>query len=86
MDTASPAQGGQGTMVVQAVCAANQVATGGGFDITGTDSTKDVVFSSMPVKVNGSLAPNAWQAKATYVGGGSNNSTLKAFVLCGPAA
>jgi hypothetical protein len=73
-------------MVAAAGCPAGQIATGGGFDITGSDQSKDTVFSSMPVKVNGSTYPNAWQVKATYTGGGSNNSTLQAYVLCAPTS
>jgi hypothetical protein len=73
-------------MTAAAGCAAGQIATGGGFDITGSDQLKDTVFSSMPIKVNGSAVPNAWQVKATYTGGGSNNSTLQAYVLCAPTS
>jgi hypothetical protein len=73
-------------MIAAAQCAGGQVATGGGFDIAGSDQTKDTVFSSMPITVSPSTLPNAWQVKATYTGGGSNNSTLQAYVLCAPTS
>ncbi len=59
------------------------MATGGGFEVGGSDANKVTVIVSKPVKVNGATQPNAWLVTANYIGNAPSNSyTLKAYVLC----
>ena len=78
-------QPGNGTISAQADCAANQVATGGGFDVSGGNmSTSLTTWKNEPVFSNGK--PTGWIATINYSGAGSNKVTLSAYVLCAPAS
>ncbi len=78
---------GSGSVSVQAVCAAGQVATGGGFEVTGSNSSKIAVLVSKPITVVGGADAGkaAWLVTGKYNGESDGQSyTLTAYVLCAP--
>jgi hypothetical protein len=80
---------GTGTFSAQAVCATGYVATGGGFEVGGSDSTKIAVIISKPIVVasGADAGKAAWLVTANYIGSGSQNGyTLTAYVLCAPTS
>jgi len=78
-------QPGQGTLTAQADCGANEVATGGGFEVTGgnTNTALDT-WKNMAVITNGK--PTGWIVTINYGGSGNNKVTLSVYVLCAPAS
>jgi hypothetical protein len=83
----TPSLNGSGSFSAQAVCPAGNAATGGGFEVGGSDSTKVAVIVSRPTVVTGGAdnGKAAWLVTANYIGNGSSSSyTLRAYVLCGP--
>jgi hypothetical protein len=78
-------QPGLGTLTAEADCSANQVATGGGYEVTGGNTnTSLVTWKNMAVITNGK--PTGWITTINYGGAGSNKVTLNVYVLCAPAS
>jgi hypothetical protein len=79
---------GSGSFSAQAVCATGSVATGGGFEVGGSDAAKVAVIVSKPITVasGADAGKSAWLATANYIGSGNNSYTLTAYVLCAPTS
>jgi hypothetical protein len=76
---------GAGSQTAQAVCATGSTATGGGFEVSGTDNTKYAVYVSKPTVIASGpdAGKSAWTVTATYTGNGNGPPyTLTAYVFC----
>jgi hypothetical protein len=78
-------QPGQGTLTAQADCAANQVATGGGYEVIGGNTNTSLVTWKNTAVVTNSK-PTGWIVTINYGGSGNNKVTLSVYVLCAPAS